>query len=68
MKRILFPGSLRWMLVPTVFVLLLPRAANAGQSWQVTLGAQSKDAAKQAMAFLPNELCIYAGDNITWTT
>jgi plastocyanin len=68
MKRIPFPDSLRWMLVLTILVLFLPPVANAGQTWQVTLGAQSKNAGKQAMAFLPNELWIYAGDGINWTS
>ena len=35
--------------------------------WQATVGAQSGDLARQAMAFLPNEMWIHAGDSITWT-
>ena len=58
MKRIPFPVSLRWMLVPTILVLFLPQPAHAGQTWQVNLGTQSENAGKQAMAFLPNELWI----------
>ena len=37
------------------------------QSWQATAGAQSRDMAVQALAFLPNEIWIHAGDSITWT-
>ncbi len=44
---------------------LLPQFAHA--QWQASVGAQSKDLGKQALAFLPNELWIHAGDSITWT-
>ena len=43
------------------------QAARAQQSWQVTAGAQSPDKSVQALAFLPNEIWIHAGDSITWT-
>jgi plastocyanin len=66
MKRILFPGILRCMAI--LAVLIIPKTMVASQTWQVTLGAQSEDASRQAMAFLPNELWIHAGDNITWTS
>jgi plastocyanin len=48
-------------------VLALPRSARAQQDWHATVGAQSNDMAKQALAFLPNEIWIHAGDTITWT-
>ena len=38
-----------------------------GQSWQATSGAQSPDKGVQALAFLPNEIWIHAGESITWT-
>jgi plastocyanin len=38
-----------------------------GQAWQATAGAQSPDKGRQAVAFLPNEVWIHAGDSITWT-
>lgn len=66
MKRI-FPDSLRWMLVPAVLFLIVPKAVQA-TTWQATVGAQNQDGSKHAMAFLPNELWIHAGDSITWTT
>ena len=42
--------------------------ADAQQTWQATLGAQSKDMSKQAIAFLPNEMWIHEGDTINWTS
>ena len=41
--------------------------AVQAQSWQATAGAQSRDMGVQALAFLPNEIWIHAGDSITWT-
>ncbi len=35
--------------------------------WAATVGAQSNDKGFQALAFLPNEIWIHAGDSITWT-
>jgi plastocyanin len=46
----------------------LSQTVEAQQTWRATLGAQSKDMGKQAIAFLPNELWIHAGDSITWTS
>ena len=54
-----------------VVCLLLASGAlssQAQQTWQATLGAQSKDMGTQAVAFLPNELWIHVGDSITWTS
>jgi plastocyanin len=48
--------------------LALPRTVKAQQVWKATAGAQSKDMGKQAIAFLPNELWIHAGDSIMWTS
>jgi plastocyanin len=48
--------------------LTLSRTVEAQQNWKAGLGAQSKDMGKQAIAFLPNELWIHAGDSITWTS
>src|SRR5215471_11886306 len=45
----------------------LPQAALAQQNWNAAVGGQSKDMAKQAVAFLPSEIWIHAGDSITWT-
>lgn len=38
-----------------------------GSEWHATVGAQSKDKGRQALAFLPNEIWIHVGDSIAWT-
>jgi plastocyanin len=48
-----------------VGLVLLPQLLLA--QWTATIGAQSSDLGKQALAFLPNEIWIHAGDSITWT-
>lgn len=66
--RLLFTGRIsrvfRWMAI--VAILIIPQVMRATQ-WHVTVGAQSKDKGHQALAFLPNEIWIHAGDSITWT-
>ena len=42
-------------------------AMQAQKNWTATVGGQSSDKGVQALAFLPNELWIHAGDSITWT-
>ena len=44
-------------------VLTFSSVASA-ETWHVHLGAESKDQALQADAFLPNEIWIYAGNSI----
>ena len=46
---------------------LTPQKAKAQQTWNLTVGAESRDQAKQAEAFLPNEVWIRPGDSVTWT-
>jgi plastocyanin len=46
--------------------LTIPRAGY-GAIWNITAGAESADLGRQALAFLPNELWIHAGDSVTWT-
>lgn len=46
-------------------LLVVPQAARA--QWRATVGAQSWNSARQALAFFPNELWIHAGDDVTWT-
>ena len=46
-------------------LLLLPQMVHA--QWTATVGAQTDDKGIQALAFLPNEIWIHAGDSITWT-
>jgi plastocyanin len=66
----LIPSSLRWMLL--FAVLIVPQvlwgvaSASATQTWHATVGAQSNDKGRQALAFLPNEIWIHAGDSIEW--
>src|SRR5712672_2786944 len=49
-----------------LILLLLPLAA-AADNWQLQVGAQTGDKSHQALAFLPNEIWIHAGDSITWS-
>ncbi len=49
-------------------ILASSTPAQAQQTWQATLGAQSKDMGRQAIAFLPNEMWIHEGDTINWTS
>jgi plastocyanin len=44
----------------------LTSRVHAGQ-WDATVGAESADRGSQALAFLPNEMWIHAGDSIRWT-
>lgn len=46
-------------------LLIIPQMVQA--QWTATVGAQSNDKGFQALAFLPNEIWIHAGDSITWT-
>src|SRR5262252_2753194 len=46
-------------------LVLLPQLLSA--QWNATVGAQSHDLGRQALAFLANEIWIHAGDSITWT-
>src|SRR5258708_7037059 len=48
--------------------LTIPQTVQAQQVWRAAAGAQSKDMGKQAIAFLPNEMWIHAGDSIIWTS
>jgi len=63
-RSIWLPALLRWALV--LAVLIVPQAARALE-WHAIVGAQSNDKGRQALAFLPNEIWIHAGDSITWT-
>ena len=55
--------SILWLLL---IALIVPVSAQA-ETWTLAVGAQSPDKARQALAFLPNEVWIHAGDTITWT-
>jgi plastocyanin len=56
--------------IPSVLLCLvgiLYSTPSFSTHWQAKVGAQSNDMGHQAMAFLPNEIWIHAGDAITWT-
>src|SRR6516162_8474610 len=73
----LSPSSLRWVSLLTVLIVpqVLWGGANPsatprptpGKMWFATVGAQGHDQGRQALAFLPNEIWIHAGDSIKWT-
>ena len=62
-NSIRFSAIFRWMLM--LAILIVPQLVQA--QWRATVGAQSNDMGRQALAFLPNEIWIHAGDSITWT-
>jgi plastocyanin len=45
----------------------LPLNTCAQQKWSAQVGAETPDMGRQALAFLPNELWIHAGDSVAWT-
>jgi plastocyanin len=47
--------------------LSFPRAAEAQKVWNAKVGAETPGMGRQALAFLPNEIWIHAGDSVTWT-
>jgi len=54
----------------TAAAILMAGAVTAraqGQEWRVTAGAESRNQGSQALAFLPNELWVHAGDSVRWT-
>ena len=57
-----------WRSAALAAAILITPLAFGQQTWQATAGSQSKDMALQALAFLPNEMWIHAGDSITWTS
>ncbi|PYV84042.1 MAG: hypothetical protein DMG93_06515 [Acidobacteria bacterium] len=57
------PGS---RLIFGVFVFILALTPAFGAQWQAKVGADTKNHARQALAFLPNEIWIHEGDSISW--
>lgn len=51
----------------TLIVLTFPLTAASQENWHAKVGAQTSGMGRQALAFLPNELWIHAGDSVTWT-
>jgi plastocyanin len=52
----------RWLVLAA---LVIPTVVQA-QSWKAAVGAQSLNKGRQALAFLPNEMWVHAGDSVTW--
>src|ERR1700674_3605388 len=40
---------------------------SAQQNWHAKVGAETPSMGRQALAFLPNEIWIHAGDSVKWT-
>ena len=53
----------RWPLL--LALVIVPQMVQA--QWTATVGAQTDEKGIQALAFLPNEIWIHAGERITWT-
>jgi plastocyanin len=51
----------------TLFFALMGLTPAFAAQWHATVGAQSQDKGRQALAFLPNEIWIHVGDSISWT-
>ena len=65
MRTARLPRSLKKYSVLAAVVFLFFPQLHA--QWSAVVGAQSLDQARQALAFLPNEMWIHAGDSITLT-
>src|SRR5215469_3023932 len=48
-------------------IFSFPYVALAQQNWHAKVGAETPDMGRQALAFLPNEIWIHAGDSVSWT-
>jgi plastocyanin len=59
--------QLRCGAVALLFTALLLLAPLASAQWTATVGGEDTSMGRQALAFLPNEIWIHAGDNVTWT-
>jgi len=63
-------GSSRFLGIFNSILLLVavtvPQLVEA-KTWQAAVGAQSHDLGRQALAFLPNDVWVHAGDSLTWT-
>jgi plastocyanin len=49
-----------------ILASLLPQPIHAQMVWHAAVGAQNHDKGHQALAFLPNEIWIHAGDSVMW--
>ncbi len=63
-------GPVRFLQFCLGLVLVIvgfPYGASAQVNWHAKVGAETPDMGRQALAFLPNEIWIHAGDSVTWT-
>lgn len=59
--------SLHYVLWTVVVVTAFAPPLAAQQNWQASVGAETPGMGRQALAFLPNEMWIHAGDSVTWS-
>jgi plastocyanin len=52
--------------VSVLAVLVVPHLTQA-KTWQATVGAESNNLGRQALAFLPNELWVHVDDSVAFT-
>lgn len=57
----------RSFLAAAIAAGFLALAPLAQAQWHASVGAQTRDQGRQALAFLPNELWIHAGDSVNFT-
>ncbi len=69
MKQVSKGMSKRMASFAVAAIVMAAAAATTAQAkeWQLIAGAESADHGSQALAFLPNELWIQAGDSVRWT-
>src|ERR1700752_4102465 len=60
-------SPLVFLVVVALAALTFPLTAAAQQNWHAKVGAETPSMGRQALAFLPNEIWIHAGDSVTWT-
>src|SRR5438093_2010694 len=66
MKFLSTRSAIRLLGLIVVGIAILPQAGRAQFVWHVTVGAQSETLGRQALAFLPNEVWIHAGDSVNF--
>lgn len=67
MTRLIESQTQRISLCCALLIALLTPGLALADTWQLQAGAESPDRGIQALAFLPNEIWIHAGDSIRWT-
>jgi plastocyanin len=57
------------MLLAALVLVVMSFSHNlyAEQNWHAKVGAETPNMGRQALAFLPNEMWVHAGDSVTWT-